>query len=77
VINCYLTVVWLRYHHIQGRNPLLTLGVLLMILGFTLISTGLLAELITRMGHRGRKEYSLKQRLSRNEMKESRDAEAS
>ena len=76
-INCYLTVVWLRYHNIQGRHPLLTLGVLLMILGFTLISTGLLAELITRMEHRGRKEYSLKQALYRDEAKESRDAEAS
>jgi glycosyltransferase involved in cell wall biosynthesis len=76
-INCYLTVVWLRYHNIQGRHPLLTLGVLLMILGFTLISTGLLAELITRMGHRGRKEYSLKKGLYRDEAKESRNAEAS
>lgn len=76
-INCYLTVIWVKYHNIQGRHPLLTLGVLLMILGFTLISTGLLAELITRMGHRGRKEYSLKTRLSRGEARESRNAEAS
>jgi glycosyltransferase involved in cell wall biosynthesis len=63
-INCYLT--WLRVHYgnIQGKHPLLTLGVLLMILGFQLISTGLLAELVIRKGHRGSQEYSIKARLT-------------
>jgi glycosyltransferase involved in cell wall biosynthesis len=64
VINCYLTWLRLAYGNIQGKHPLLMLGVLLMILGFQLISTGLLAELLTRMGHRGSKEYSIKARLS-------------
>jgi hypothetical protein len=62
------------YHNIQGRTPLLMLGVLLMLLGFQLISTGLLAELITRAGHRGKKEYSLKTRLSHGEPNEARDS---
>ena len=62
-INCFLLYLKVVYHNIQGRTPLLMLGVLLMILGFQLISTGLLAELITRAGHRGTKEYSLRARL--------------
>jgi hypothetical protein len=64
VINCYLTWLRLAYGNIQGKHPLLMLGVLLMILGFQLISTGLLAELVTRKGHRGKEEYSVKARLS-------------
>jgi glycosyltransferase involved in cell wall biosynthesis len=64
VINCYLTYLRLSYGNIQGKHPLLMLGVLLMILGFQLISTGLLAELMTRRGYRGTDEYSIKARLS-------------
>jgi glycosyltransferase involved in cell wall biosynthesis len=71
-INCFLIYLRIVYHNIQGRTPLLMLGVLLMILGFQLISTGLLAELITRAGHRGRKEYSLKVRLSHGQEEEAR-----
>jgi glycosyltransferase involved in cell wall biosynthesis len=74
LINCFLLYLKARYDNIQGRTPLLMLGVLLMILGFQLVSTGLLAELITRAGHKGRKEYSLKARLSHGETNEARDA---
>ncbi|HVP58837.1 MAG TPA: glycosyltransferase, partial [bacterium] len=74
LINCFLLYLKARYHNIQGRTPLLMLGVLLMILGFQLVSTGLLAELITRAGHKGRKEYSLKARLSHGETEKARDA---
>jgi glycosyltransferase involved in cell wall biosynthesis len=77
IINCYILAIRLRYGNIQGRHPLLILAVLLMILGFQLVSTGLLAELIARMAHRGRGEYSLKLKLSHDETRESRDAEAS
>jgi glycosyltransferase involved in cell wall biosynthesis len=73
VVNCYLIYLKAIHHNIQGRTPLLMLGVLLMILGFQLISTGLLAELITRAGHKGKKEYSLKARLSHGETDEARD----
>jgi glycosyltransferase involved in cell wall biosynthesis len=65
LINCYLLYLKIAYGNIRGRTPLLMLGVLLMLLGFQLVSTGLLAELITRMGHKGREEYSIKARLSR------------
>ena len=65
LINCYLLYLKVVYGNIRGRTPLLMLGVLLMLLGFQLVSTGLLAELIARMGHEGRKEYSVKARLSR------------
>ena len=65
VTNCYLLYLKIAYGNIRGRTPLLMFGVLLMLLGFQLVSTGLLAELITRMGHGGREEYSVKVRLSR------------
>jgi glycosyltransferase involved in cell wall biosynthesis len=70
VINCYLLYLKISYGNIRGRTPLLMLGVLLMLLGFQLVSTGLLAELITRMGHEGGKEYSVKARLSHGNTRE-------
>ena len=42
----YLTVVWFMGEAI-GHRPLLTLGVLLMVVGIQLVSLGLLSELIT------------------------------
>lgn len=63
-INCYILSVFIEHGNIRGHHPLLMLGVLLMILGFQLISTGLLAELMTRMSHRGKEEYSVKLRLT-------------
>ena len=42
----YLTVLWFLGHGI-GNRPLLTLGVLLMVVGIQLVSLGLLSELIT------------------------------
>jgi glycosyltransferase involved in cell wall biosynthesis len=74
VINCYLLYLKIVYGNIQGRTPLLMLGVLLMLLGFQLVSTGLLAELIARMGHEWKKEYSLKARLSHGDSEETGDA---
>jgi len=41
----YLSVIWLMGHGI-GTRPLLTLGVLLMMVGIQLVSTGLLGEMI-------------------------------
>jgi glycosyltransferase involved in cell wall biosynthesis len=46
VILVYLTVVKLTGHAI-GQRPLLTLGVLLVVVGIQLLSLGLLSELIT------------------------------
>ncbi|MBM2821299.1 MAG: glycosyltransferase family 2 protein [Thermoleophilia bacterium] len=60
VILLYLTVIWLWGAGI-GNRPLLTLGVLLMVVGIQLVSLGLLSEMITsqheeRMGERERSE---------------------
>jgi glycosyltransferase involved in cell wall biosynthesis len=46
IINTYLLAIWLMGEGI-ARRPLLTLGVLLMIMGMQFISTGLLGEMIT------------------------------
>jgi glycosyltransferase involved in cell wall biosynthesis len=60
VILVYLTVIWFWGQGI-GQRPLLTLGVLLMVVGIQLVSLGLLSEMITsqheqRMGERERSE---------------------
>jgi len=47
IVNFYIVTLWLRFHNIQGRQPLLVGGVFLFLLGVQFISTGLLAELIT------------------------------
>jgi glycosyltransferase involved in cell wall biosynthesis len=77
VINCVILAIRLKYGNIQGRHPLLILGVLLMILGFQLISTGLLAELITRSAHKGKGDYSVRLRLSNDETRVAGNGEAS
>jgi hypothetical protein len=46
VILTYLTVIWFWGHAI-GHRPLLTLGVLLVVVGIQFVSLGLLSELIT------------------------------
>jgi len=46
VILTYLTIEWFWGHAI-GHRPLLTLGVLLIVVGIQLVSLGLLSELIT------------------------------
>ena len=46
-INAYLAVLWFMGHGI-GQRPLLSLGVLLMVLGVQFVSTGLVGEMITR-----------------------------
>ena len=46
LIGLYITYLRLTFGNIQDRQPLLFLGMLMMILGFQLISTGLIAEMI-------------------------------
>ena len=60
VILTYLTVIWFWGHGI-GHRPLLSLGVLLVVVGIQFVSLGLLSELITsqheeRMDERQRME---------------------
>ena len=51
MINGWLTVEWLLGMPISNR-PLLFLGILLMLVGIQLISTGLLAEMIAKREQR-------------------------
>ena len=67
VILLYLTVIWFWGEAI-GHRPLLTLGVLLMVVGIQFVSLGLLSELITsqheeRMGERERMEQLVEEVL--------------
>ncbi len=59
VINMYLSILWLGGESI-GRRPLLLMGVLLMLVGFQLISMGLLGEMILRFNPR--KPYTITSR---------------
>jgi len=61
IINAYIVALWLRYHNIQGRQPLLVGGVFLFLLGVQFISTGLLAELITHSRMERGKTYSIEE----------------
>ena len=55
----YLTVLWLQGHPI-GTRPLLTFGVLLILVGGQIVFTGLLADLIVNIGQDGRQQFPLK-----------------
>ncbi len=61
-INLYLAIAWLGGEPLS-RRPLLFLGVLLMVMGLQVLTTGLLAELIAFSGFRRRESYSVKEYL--------------
>ena len=56
IIGLYITYLRLATGSIQFRHPLLFLGMLLMIIGIQLISTGLLAEMM--VFSKGKQDYS-------------------
>jgi glycosyltransferase involved in cell wall biosynthesis len=62
LINLYLMIIKLMGHDI-GNRPLLTLGVLLVVTGVQLITTGFVAELIMRtyFESRSKKPYTIKE----------------
>ncbi len=62
IINIYLAALWFLGQGI-GARPLLFLGVLLMLIGFQIVSTGLIGEIL--IGARGRadEDYSIKRIL--------------
>jgi glycosyltransferase involved in cell wall biosynthesis len=62
VINAYLAIIWLLGHAI-GTRPLLTLGVLLMIIGAQFVVFGLLAEMIAST--KTERDYSVRRTLVR------------
>lgn len=48
LINAYIASLWLRTGSIQHRYPLLSLGTLLTVLGFQVICTGLIGDMVAR-----------------------------
>jgi len=61
-INTYLAVIWVAGARLANR-PLLLLGVLLMLLGIQVLTTGLVGEMITLKNFRREDSYSVKERL--------------
>lgn len=53
----YLSVLKLGYEVAIGDRPLLLMGVLMMIMGVQLVSTGLIGEMLARSQHRQRVAY--------------------
>lgn len=62
LINLWLTFEWLMGHPVSNR-PMLLLGILLMLLGIQLISTGLIAEMIAK-NDTDESDYSIRDFLS-------------
>jgi len=61
-VNLYLAIAWFGGEALSKR-PLLFLGVLLMVMGLQVLTTGLLAEMIAHSGFRRRESYSVKEHL--------------
>lgn len=60
-VNTYLAVLWaFKGVHLSNR-PLLFLGVLLMVIGIQMITTGLLGEMITFKSFKRRESYSIRE----------------
>lgn len=62
-INFYLAILWFFANEPLSTRPLLQLGILLTLLGFQILTTGLLAEMITFKNFRRNDSYSVKERL--------------
>lgn len=54
IIGSYITYLRITTGGIQYRHPLLFLGILLIVIGIQLVTTGLLAEMILNMNEKGR-----------------------
>ncbi len=61
-INLYLLILWLQGQYLSNR-PLLLLGILLMLLGIQVLTTGLIGEMITFKNFERSDTYSVKERL--------------
>lgn len=61
-VNFYLFILWLGGESLSDR-PLLLFGVLLMVLGIQVLTTGLVGEMITFKNFRGGDSYSIKETL--------------
>jgi glycosyltransferase involved in cell wall biosynthesis len=61
-INLYLAILWVQGETLSNR-PLLLLGVLLMLLGIQVLTSGLIGEMITFKNFQRADTYSVKERL--------------
>jgi glycosyltransferase involved in cell wall biosynthesis len=61
-VNLYLAILWVGGEYLSNR-PLLLFGILLMLLGFQTLTTGLLGEMITFKNFRRPDSYSVKEKL--------------
>lgn len=59
-ICLYLAVLWLQGEYLSNR-PLLLLGVLLLVMGIQILTTGLIGEMITFKNFRRRESYSIRE----------------
>ncbi len=62
-INLYLAAIWWLFAEPLTYRPLLFLGILLMVLGVQMLTTGLLAEMITFRNFRRSESYSIRELL--------------
>ncbi len=62
-IDAWLAWGWLFHGEALSNRPLLLLGILLMLLGFQVLTTGLIGEMITYKNFRRRDSYSIKEWL--------------
>jgi len=63
IINAYLAILKFVLRQGIGGRPLLLLGVLLMLIGFQIISTGLVGEMIVSTRDKGEKGYVVRKVL--------------
>ena len=61
-VNLYLAILWFQGEPLSNR-PLLLFGVLLMLLGIQVLTTGLVGEMITFKNFDRRDSYSVKERV--------------
>lgn len=61
-INFYLFVLWLRSESLSNR-PLLLLGILMMMIGIQVLTTGLIGEMITYKNFDRSDSYSIKEKV--------------
>ena len=61
-INLYLAILWMKGQTLSNR-PLLLLGVLLMLLGIQVLTSGLIGEMITFKNFQRSDTYSVKEEL--------------
>ena len=62
-VDAYLAWGWFFRDEALSNRPLLLLGILLMLLGFQVLTTGLIGEMITYKNFRRRDSYSIKEWL--------------